>query len=325
MKKIAALILSLTVSGYACADNPVRMGVVVKVGGTPWFNSMEEGIKKEAKKQGIDAWQVGPTSQDPAQQVKAIEDLITQKVDIIGVVPVDPAVLEPVLKKAKDAGIKVVVHESPAQKYADWDFEMVDASTFGIRHMELMAKCMKEKGEYAVIVGSLTIPLHREWAKAAIDYQKAHYPNMKQVGDLYGTGESLDDSMRVTNELMSKYPDFKGVMAFGSPGPVGAGRAVARRNKSNDVCVVGAYSPGQAASLVRSGDIKGGYIWNPMTAGEIFVRIGKMLTSGTEIKDDTKIDGMGDMRVDAKNHTLYGNSLESLDKDNLPKLLDMGL
>lgn len=104
MKKIAALILSLTVSGYACADNPVRMGVVVKVGGTPWFNSMEEGIKKEAQKQGIDAWQVGPTSQDPAQQVKAIEDLITQKVDIIGVVPVDPAVLEPVLKKSERRG-----------------------------------------------------------------------------------------------------------------------------------------------------------------------------------------------------------------------------
>ncbi|CAK9885915.1 MAG: Autoinducer 2-binding protein LsrB [Candidatus Erwinia impunctatus] len=325
MKKIAALILSLTVSSFACADGPIRMGVVVKVGGAPWFNSMEEGIKKEAQKRGITAWQVGPTSQDPALQVKAIEDLIAQKVDIIGVVPVDPAVLEPVLKKAQQAGIKVAVHESPAQKYADWDFELVDATTFGVRHMHLMASCMKEKGEYAIIVGSLTIPLHRAWAQAAIDYQKAHYPEMKQVGDLYGSGESLDDSMRVTSELMSKYPDFRGVMAFGSPGPVGAGRAVARRNKSNDVCVVGAYSPGQAASLVRNGNIKGGYIWNPMTAGEIFVRIGKMLMDGTPITAESKIEGMGEMKVDSENHTLYGSQLESLDKDNLPKLIKMGL
>lgn len=325
MKKIAAVLISLALAAPALAADPIKMAVVVKVGGNAWFNSMEEGIKKEAAKEGITAWQVGPTTQDPAQQVKAIEDLIAQKVDVIGVVPVDPAALEPVLKKAKDAGIKVITHESPAQKYADWDFELVDAKTFGERHMELMAKCMKEKGDYSIIVGSLTIPLHRVWAQSAIDYQKAHYPNMKQVGDLFGTGESVDDSMRVTNEMMSKYPDFGGMMAFGSPGPVGAGRAVQKRNAKDKVCVVGAYSPSQAAALVRSDNIKGGYIWNPMTAGELFVRVGKMVAEGKAIKQGDKIDGMGNMRVDADKHTLFGDELESLDKDNMQKLIKMGL
>jgi len=322
---LAISMVGVLTMGQALAADTFRMGVVVKIGGIPWFNSMEAGIKSEAALHGIDAWQVGPTVQDPAQQVKAIEDLITQKVDVIGVVPIDPAALEPVLKKAQDAGIKVLVHESPEQKYADWDFELTDARSFGIKHMQLMAQCMQEQGDYAVIVGSLTIPLHREWAQAAIDYQKEHYPNMRQTGDLYPTGESIDDSLRITNELISKNPDFKGVIGFGSSGPVGAGRAVQRRNKKDDVCVVGAYSPGQAASLVKSGDIKGGFIWNPITAGEIFVRLAKMVMDGEEITDDTIIEGMGKMRVDAVNHTLYGDMLESMDKDNLPKLLEMGL
>lgn len=78
---------------------------------------------------------------------------------------------------------------------------------------------------------------------------------MQQVGDLFGTGESVDDSMRVTNEMMIKYPNFKGMMAFGWPGSVGAGRAVANRNAKDKVCVVGAYSPNQAAALVRNGNI----------------------------------------------------------------------
>ncbi|WP_376751064.1 substrate-binding domain-containing protein [Pantoea piersonii] len=325
MKKIAAVLISLTLCGHALAAEPLKMGVVVKVGGNAWFNSMEEGIKKEAAKEGINAWQVGPTAQDPAQQVKAIEDLIAQKVDIIGVVPVDPAALEPVLKKARQAGIKVITHESPAQKYADWDFELVDAKTFGERHMQLMAQCMHEQGQYAIIVGSLTIPLHRVWAQSAIDYQKQHYANMQQVGDLFGTGESVDESMRVTNEMMNKYPDFKGMMAFGSPGPVGAGRAVANRRAKDKVCVVGAYSPSQAASLVRNDNIKGGYIWNPMTAGELFVRIGKRVAENQPIQQDTQIEGMGQLRVDSANHTLYGDSLESLDKNNMQKLIKMGL
>ncbi|MBE1043441.1 autoinducer 2 ABC transporter substrate-binding protein, partial [Escherichia coli] len=42
------------------------MGVVVKIGGIPWFNAMEAGIKSEGAKRGIDAWMVGPTAADPA-------------------------------------------------------------------------------------------------------------------------------------------------------------------------------------------------------------------------------------------------------------------
>ena len=53
---------------------------------------------------GDDGFMIGPTSADPALQVRAIEDLIAQGVNVIGVVPNDATVLEPVLKKARDAG-----------------------------------------------------------------------------------------------------------------------------------------------------------------------------------------------------------------------------
>jgi simple sugar transport system substrate-binding protein len=322
MKKsvLACLFASalLSVSAAHAADK-IRMGVVVKVGGNAWFNAMEVGIKSEAAKRDIDAWQVGPTSADPALQVRAIEDLIAQKVDVIGVV------LEPVLKRARDAGIKVIVHESPGQKYANWDFEMVDATQHGINHMIALAECMKEKGDYAVYVGSLTVPLHQKWADAAVNYQKAHYPNMHQVGDKFGVGESLDDTIRTTNDLMSKDPNLKGILAIGSQGPIGAGRAVQNRGKNGDVCVYGPFSPGQGASLVKSGAINGGFIWNPMVAGEIFVRIADMMEKGMPITDGMDIEGMGKVKVDDATHTILGNKTESLDKANLPKLVKMGL
>ena len=90
-----------------------KMGVVVKIGGIPWFNAMEAGIKQRAKELGVNAFMVGPTSADPALQVRAVEDLIAQGVNVIGVVPNDAEVLEPVLQRARDAGIKVITHESP--------------------------------------------------------------------------------------------------------------------------------------------------------------------------------------------------------------------
>lgn len=327
MKKTSTLcaLLALLAASPAFAADKLRMGIVVKIGGIPWFNAMEAGIKSEAAKRGIDAWQVGPTAADPALQVRAIEDLIAQKVDIIGVVPNDPQVLEPVLKRARDAGIKVITHESPGQKYADWDFELIDANTHGVNHMKALAQCMHEEGKYAMYVGSLTVPLHQQWTDAALQYQQQHYPKMQLVADKFGVGESLDNSIRTTNELMSKYPDLKGIMAFGSQGPIGAGRAVMNRNKTSQVCVIGAFSPGQGASLVKRGAIKGGFIWNPMTAGEVFVRIADMMQKKTPITDGMTIDGLGKVKVDEASRTILGNNSESLDKANLPKLVKMGL
>ena len=96
---------------------------------------------------------IGPTSADPALQVRAIEDLIAKGVDVIGVVPNDEAALEPVLEKARAAGIKVVAHEGPGLNNVDWDFELASAKGFGETHAELLAQKMGGKGEYAVFVG----------------------------------------------------------------------------------------------------------------------------------------------------------------------------
>ena len=322
---IAALLAVALLAGQAAAGESFRMAVVVKIGGIPWFNSMEEGIRKESPKQNVDAWQVGPTSADPAQQVRAIEDLIAQKVDVIGVVPNDLQVLEPVLKRARDQGIKVIIHEGPEQINKDWDFELVSVDYYGIEHMKAFADLIGKKGKYAVFVGSLTVPLHNAWADVAIAYQKEHYPEMELVADRFGVSESMDDTMRTANELMGKYPDLKGILTFGSQGPIGAGRAVQQRGKKDEVVVFGAFSAGQGERLVKSGAIKGGFTWNPMVAGEVFVRIGRMLMDGTPITDGMTIEGMGKVTVDAENRVVLGQELESLDIDNIDRLVEMGL
>lgn len=191
--------------------------------------------------------------------------------------------------------------------------------------MKKLAECMKGEGKYVAYVGSLTVPLHNVWADSAIEYQKENYPKMTLAADKFGVAESLDDTMRTTKDLMSKNKDLKGVVAFGSQGPIGAGRAVQQRNKINDICVVGPFSPGQGESLVMSGAIDGGYIWNPMTAGEVFVRVAKMMMMGEEIKDGMTIEGMGQVKVDAQGHNILGNKVESEDKDNIKNLVKMGL
>jgi simple sugar transport system substrate-binding protein len=159
MKLTGAGLLAGIFGGYATrihAQGKTSIGVVVKIGGIPWFNAMEVGIKKASETLGVDGFMIGPTQADAAQQVRAVEDLIARKVNVICVVPNDAAALEPVFKRAQDAGIKVLTHESPDQKFNDWNIELTTVDGFGETHMEALAKAMGGEGKYIVYVGCTT-------------------------------------------------------------------------------------------------------------------------------------------------------------------------
>jgi simple sugar transport system substrate-binding protein len=318
---IAAFALATSLAS-ASPDKPV-IGIVVKIGGIPWFNAMDAGIRKRVDQLGVKAFMVGPTSADPALQVRAIEDLIAQHVDVIGVVPNDAKVLEPVLQRARAAGIKVITHESPNQENADWDFELASVKGFGEAYGKRLATAMGGKGEYAVFVGSLTVPLHNAWADAAIAYLKANDPDMKLVGDRYGVAENVDASRQTALDLMRAHPDLKGILAFGSQGPIGAARAVDETHKKGQVVVLGPFSPGQGKRLVHDGILTGGYMWNPELAGEVFVTLGTMVAKGEPIKDGTNIPGLG--VVHPQGHDLIVDQLVDLNASTVDDLAKLGL
>ncbi|CAN7576391.1 autoinducer 2 ABC transporter substrate-binding protein [Pararhizobium sp. LjRoot235] len=321
MIAVLAASLSLGVSFAAMAAD--KVGVVVKIGGIPWFNAMEAGIKEQGAKLGLDAFMIGPTSADPALQVRAIEDLIAQGVKVIGVVPNDAKVLEPVLAKAKEAGIFVITHESPGQKGADWNFELASSTGFGEAHAKLLAEKMGGKGEYAVFVGSLTVPLHNAWADAAIAYIKSNYPDMKLVGERYGVAEDVDKSRSTALDLISAHPDLKGFLAFGSQGPIGAGRAVEERRKTGEIFVLGPFSPGQGQKLIKSDAISGGFMWNPKQAGEVFVTMADRLIKGESVKEGDDIPGLGVIKP--VGNDIIVDQLLPINKDTVDELAGMGL
>ena len=320
-----ALAVAMVGFGPAMAQDAPRMGVVVKIGGIPWFNAMETGIKRKGEELGIDAWMVGPTSADPALQVRAVEDLIAQGVDAIGVVPNDAEVLEPVLARAREQGIKVITHESPDQQNVDWNFELASSDGFGEAHAELLAEKMGGEGKYALYVGSLTVPLHNAWADAAVAYLGENYPGMELVADRFGVAESVDDSRTTALDLMRAHPDLGGFLAFGSQGPIGAGRAVAERRKTGEVFVLGPFSPGQGQRLVHDGVITGGFMWNPTEAGEVFVTMADMLIKGEKIAEGTEIPGLGVVSPDEETRNIIVDQLVTLNADTVDDLAALGL
>jgi simple sugar transport system substrate-binding protein len=308
---------ALTAKRASATNSPPRIGVVGKVK-IPWFDNVEKGVLKAGRDLGVDASIINPTTDDPAEQVRAIEDLIAKKVDIIGVVPNDGKALEPVLKRAEDAGIKVVMNESPGQKNADWDIELIQDKAFGEAHLEAFADAIGGEGKYVVFVGGLTVALHNLWADYAVALQKSKYPKMQQIGDRFGVSNSVDDSYKTAIDQMQAHPDLKGFLIFGANGPIGAGNAVTDRDKIGKVIVVGPFIPSQGRKLMESGAITRGFLWNPIDSGYAMVALGKTLAAGGEIKDGMDLPGMGSCQVDMSAHVIRANKQIDLN----PKTID---
>ncbi len=301
------------------------MATVVKITGIPWFNLVDRGLVRGGKQFDIDVSMVGPAHVDPAQQVRLVEDLIAKKVNVIGLVPLDVKVLAPVLQRAQSAGIPVVTQEGPDQEGRTWDVELINSVKFGEEQMKALAGFMGEQGEYVVYVGTLTTPLHNKWADAAIAYQKANYPKMKLAASRFPGADEVDTSLRTTLDVLKAYPNLRGILGFGSNGPIGAGIAVRQQHVADKVAVVGTVVPSQAKPMIMDGTIKEGFLWSPIDAGYAMVAIASRLLKNEPIEDGLEIAGLGRANVDKANRIVAWNDILTINKQTIDGLIKQGL
>jgi simple sugar transport system substrate-binding protein len=294
--------------------------------GIPWFEKMKTGVYERADELGVEADVLAPQSTDPELQIKALEELIARQVDVIGIVPNDASAVDPVLKKARDAGIIVIGHEGPDLENVDWDFEMVSEKEFGEAHARMLCDGVDEPGSYVVMVGSLTAPTHKAWADVADAWISQNCSaKLTPVGDREAFGETLQGSRAVAEDAIGSYADLRGFLAFGEEGPIGAGEVIQEKGLDGKIHVVGTFSPSQGSDLVKAGIIVGGYIWDPEVAGRVFVTLGKMLADGQALTGSVEIEGLGIVTPDAASRELNSDKLIEVNAETVDALAARGL
>jgi simple sugar transport system substrate-binding protein len=320
----SALVLA-ALGAPASAAEPKTMVVVVKEAGVPWFNILNQGLEEGGKRFALKTSMTGPATPDPAQQVKLMEDLIAKKVDVIGLVPLDTNVTSEVVKRARAAGIIVVTQEGPNQEGKTWDVELMSAKAYGEAQMKALAREMGEQGDYVVLVGTLTTTGHNQWADAAIAYQKAHFPKMKLAADRFPGADSIEDSTRVTQDILKAYPNVTGILSMGSNGPIGAGNVLQKRNLAKKIALVGTTIPSQAKALIMSGVIREGFLWSPKEAGLAMTAVARMTLDGVKFKSGMDIPGLGKATIDSENNVVMVDRIVAINKQTIGDLIKLGL
>lgn len=305
------------------SDAEYEIVMVAKHEGIAWFDDMRTGVEAfGADHPDVNAYQIAPEGGDSARQVQMVEDLIAAGVDAILVVPNDPGAMEPVLRRAKDEGIVVISHEATQlEGIADYDLEAFVNEEFGVLMFEELAKAMDFEGQFAGIVGALTMQTHMQWFEAGLAHVQANYPDMEFVLaepiEDFNTEQTAYDRVR---ETLNAYPDLKGLFGCSVSGTVMEALAVDERGLQDQVSVSGLSLPSMSGDYLESGALDHAQAWRPADAGYASAALAYMMLTGQPIQDGVDLGRPGYESVTLDGGVVYGNAPLTITKDNYADL-----
>lgn len=180
MKKTIHIIVLLFVAVLllvACTGNERKVVAVSQCSMDEWRDQMNEEMRREAFFHTDLNVEYHSTADNSEEQIKDIESFIERKVDLIVVAPNEEEALRPVIEKAYDAGIKVVMIDRKANT-----------------------------DKYTAYVGGDNVDVGRQAAKYIID----RLPNGGNIIEIEGLASSSASQERKIgfHEVIDRHPEI---------------------------------------------------------------------------------------------------------------------
>lgn len=161
----------------------------------------------------IEKYIVTDANFDPSKQIADVEDMLAQGADAIVINPTSPVALVPVLEKAYDQGVAVIIVAADADTDKATVRILADQVKFGRDGGEFLAKAMGGKGKVIGLRGIAGISVDTDrWdgAMAAL----SEYPDIEVVGEVYAQW-SYDQGRQACESLALAHPQIDGVWSSG--------------------------------------------------------------------------------------------------------------
>ncbi len=239
----AALPLSSAFADDAAAKP--KVGLVMKSLANEFFVTMQEGAKDYQKSHAADFDMITngiKNETDTSAQIDIVNQMILAKVNAIVIAPADSKALVTVLKKASDAGIKVVNIDNRLDpdvlksKKLDIPFVGPDNRKGSKLVGDYLAKQLAAGDKVGIIEGVPTTTNAQQRTAGFKDAMDA--AGMKIVSTQSGNWE-IDQGQKVASAMLSEYPDLKALLAGNDNMALGAVSAVRAAGKAGKMLVVG--------------------------------------------------------------------------------------
>jgi rhamnose transport system substrate-binding protein len=255
-------------SPAAAGDGELNIVFLPKDVVNPYFGTAAQGAEEAAAELGGQFQQVGPQESNAAEQVTFIQTLTQQQVDAIVVSANDTNALVPALQEAMNQGIAVVTYDSDVAPEGRQVFiNQADSEQIGRIQVQIMGRLLNCEGEIAILSAASTMTNQNTWIGFMEDeLAKPGYENLTLVETAYGDDDPQLSYDR-TVELLTAYPDLKGIISPTTVGMTAAAQAIAAEGRTGEVQLTGLNLPNLARESVENGTVQEFALWNPADLG----------------------------------------------------------
>jgi ribose transport system substrate-binding protein len=272
-----------------------EIGLVMKTLTNPYFREMEKGARRAENELGI-SLKVKTAAQETSieQQIQLVEDLIAAKADAIVIAPGDSQRLVPALKKAAEAGIKLVNIDNRLDPQTVLQagmkpipFISVDNDAGAYKAGKFLAAGITVPTEAAIIEGirsANNARLRMEGARRAL----LENSNIKLVASETANW-NVDEAYAVTKALVARHPKVKLLFAANDMMAIGASKYL-QDNHITDVRVAGYDALDEALGEIRAGHLVASIDQQAAEQGYLGISLAVKLIGGAEVPAQTIID-----------------------------------
>ncbi len=259
-----------------------------------WRTANTNSIKETADELGIEL-KFYDAQQKQDNQIKAVRELIVQRVDVIGISPIVETGWEPVFKEAKDAGIPIILVDRRASVPDDM-YKAYLGSDFmeeGRNAARILARLVNGKANIVELVGTVDSAPANDRYKGFREVLK-DYPEMKIIDSQ--TGDFLRSQGKEVMEgfLKAHGKDITAVFAHNDDMALGAIQAIQEYGlrPGVDIKIVSVDAAHGAFEAMIAGTLNATVECNPLLGPQFFDLALKVINSEDVPKWVPSIEGI---------------------------------
>ncbi|WP_308653072.1 substrate-binding domain-containing protein, partial [uncultured Anaerococcus sp.] len=218
--------------------------------------------EEKAKEEGAEVV-ISDAQNDSSVQSNQIEDLITQKVDLIIINPVDSTAISSSVQKANEANIPVICVDRGTE-----DGEIVSlVASNNVEGGKMAGEFILEKvGENAEVIQLEGIPGASSTRERGQGFEEVTKDKINLVASQTANFDRAE-GLTVMENLLQAQPDVKAVFCQNDEMALGASEAIKASGK--DIVIVGFDGNDDAVEAVKNGDLAATVAQQPKEMGKL--------------------------------------------------------
>lgn len=280
---LAVSALALTAAGAQAGE----IAVIVKTTNSNFWQNVNLGAQAAIEGQSEHTLRFdGPAAESAvADQVSLVENAINRGVAGLVLAPSDPEALIPVVQRAYESGIPVVIIDSALGEGAEGAFQAF-LSTDNCAAGEQVAKRMIDEAGTTGKVGimSYVAGVGSEIGRVGCftTYLQEN-SDLEIVGPLYSQSQ-MANALNQTTDMLASNPDLVGIFGANEPTAVGMGRAIEQAGKAGQLTALGFDGNEDLQQFVRDGVLTATAVQGSFAMGEMGVQTVMDILAGETVE-----------------------------------------